>query len=102
MVVNTLHGTVITPLQETVPWIRKACEFGVQSLDCEVWHLVREAALQTRGLRLYVLLNITDFPSDRPLPAKGGINTENSLVQFERVKQALEAIVKDLRTPPAK
>jgi hypothetical protein len=93
--IPALHGTVFSPLLETRARIQQLYDRGVNSVDCELYHL----ATLDKKLGIYALMNITDFPlSERETgrPKEGEITTENSDEQYKIVTRALEAIVADL------
>lgn len=91
---NTDHVTVISPLVETQEWVRQKRRQGLESVDCELSHLIRAAA---PDLKIYALLNITDFPrGSRREISNGEIGLGDERVQGQRIEQALQKVCEDL------
>lgn len=100
MISYARHATVPSVLAETQSRVSELRERHTLSVDCEQYYIAKLIRQRAPAVRLYSLVNITDFPigaeSERQM-AGDGINLENSPEQSAAVEAALEAILADLR-----
>lgn len=100
MVSYARHATVPSVLAETQARVNELRARYTLSVDCEQYHIASLLRRRAPGVKIYSLVNITDFPigaeSERQM-AGAGINLENSPEQMKAVETALGAILNDLR-----
>ncbi len=93
------HASVLTPLCETKPHVKRMLKNGADSVDCEIYYIAKLIANSSNPVNFYTLINITDFPLNGE-EVEGELEEEilgeNSAKQYDEIIAAINQIAEDL------